>query len=182
MDGNAGARSPGLPPVLCRPDRVAHRDLDAERRPGVARARADQFAVQARAARHASVRPDVALRVPVRRHRRPGAQAAAHPGHPVRADAAGLRALRAGVDGARAVLACGGARHPLRPGHHAGHARSSVVHDRPGRQERPTREPSPSTRRCSTAPAWSAPPWPACSSPDMGSLSRSCSTGSHFWP
>ena len=57
--------------------------------------------------------------------------------HPVRADAAGLRALGAGVDGTRAVLACGGARHALRPGHDAGHARAPVVHDRPGRQERP---------------------------------------------
>src|SRR5207244_2345944 len=68
--GPPGPRPPRLPAVHRRPARLADRHLDAECRPGLARARADELAVAARNDRFAPVRADAALRVRRRRGQR----------------------------------------------------------------------------------------------------------------
>src|SRR5262249_6884322 len=83
------ARPPGLPPVLGGAARLPLRHVDAERRPVVAGARADQLAAPPRLDRHAPVRANPAPVVRVRRHRRPRAQAAPDPLDAVGADGPG---------------------------------------------------------------------------------------------
>src|SRR3989449_10806105 len=126
-DGAASAEPPRLPPVLRGADRVPARLLDAVRGAILARPRADELAVPARAARCPSVR---AVPVPLARvggHRRPAAPAPAphRDADPLRPAVARAGAPR--LDGARSVL---GDRPPRDDGglcQHAGSARAPGV-------------------------------------------------------
>ena len=109
------APPPRLPSLLERAARLADRDVDAERGPGVARAGADRVAVPARAGDRAAVHADPAALAGGRRAERPLSQAPHHPADPGGDDGAGLRAGRARLERPGALLARGGARRDLRP-------------------------------------------------------------------
>src|SRR6185295_13536355 len=96
-----------------RTARLAYRDLDAERGPGVARPGADGIAGPARAGDRAAVRPHPGPVARRRRHERPFSKEADHPADPDDDDGAGVRAGPARLDRAGPVLARGRSRADL---------------------------------------------------------------------
>src|SRR5437763_1425989 len=139
--GEAPARAPGararrVPPVLLRAAGGAGRRLDAGGRAGVARAPADELAVQARPDLDPPVLARAALRRRHRRRRRPAAEAPAARDHADDARLPGPAARRGRRDGPRRVLARRGARPPARLRQRLRPARAPIVRDGPGRQGR----------------------------------------------
>ena len=153
-----------LPPVLRGPGRLGQRQLLAADRHRLARPRADRFGQRSRAGAGGRGDSLAAVRALGRGGGRPGGPAQAPHRHP---DAL-LPSGRAAVGTRRrrrrpawrpwwpSAWPAGSSRSPTRPPARLSSAAWS----------RPTTWParSASTGWWSTAPGWSAPPWPACSS------------------